>query len=731
MGLHVARRSSLRTARGGAGYLRTEARSAHTNLPAQIDLLERYRGLIALGRVKKDEEQIRVIMQLRRLHTELEGYAPPAVLARHLNQKHSVSSRSLYPEDEDLGPWWAATEPVQQSGSSHGLIRVRTHAEEIESLTTPKGLLITGPPGSGKSFIVDLWLSTVPTPFKARKHYSELVLEIYRAVWEETRRRMAVLYASDAPSELDGKPSQSWNKVIRDQWRQLLHSGSLPARWTRATNMSFSLSRTSLEPSIAYAVAQRLILRHWLLVFDEVQLLDVSSATLLADVLSWFWRMGGIVVGTSNKVPDDLYKNGVQRERLEPFVEALKARCPVIVMRATQDWREVRGNEGERSWYMSERRADFETALKSLTHSSSVPEASETELAVFGRRIRVPCEWPADGVCMFKFSELCDESLGPADYITLASRYRTFVVTSIPVLTLSVKDQARRFISLIDALYEARCRIVCLAEAQPEQLFFPDAQPESRTNTEGNRRLSDDVDVMMAEAVGETQDVYRPNVSSYDAPNMERERAPSAPLALDKLSIFSGKDEQFAFKRALSRLLEMTSASYARDEQWAPLPPSARKWETSAASPTPSAPSRASASPSASVSRPSHRRSGEYQRVAARPSSDFAEEACVHETLSAQKAAVPNPADRPPAPRLSADHVWGVREDWGERAREWGRGASVHNPAAAPGQTEVSPRDDSSAGERTGRGNARAGCVGKGASGGGDARTRGGGGGSS
>ena len=114
------------------------------------------------------------------------------------------------------------------------------------------------------------------------------------------------------------------------------------------------------------------------------------------------------------------------------------------------------------------------------------------------------------------------------------------------MLKLSAKNQARRFISLIDALYEARCRIICLAEAPPEQLFFPDAPLDSEvasTHNVGDNQVHSvhDVDVMMAEAVGETQDVYRPNVASYDAPNMERERTPSVPLALDKLSIFSGE----------------------------------------------------------------------------------------------------------------------------------------------------------------------------------------------
>ena len=157
----LTRYSALGTKRHVAG-LRTTSRLSdiaanHIGLPAQIDLLDRYRGLVALGRIKEDDEQIRVIMkvsqyrqfshartvrayaggiQLRRLHKELEGYAPPAVLARHLNQTHAVSAAGS--ESDESGPWWAASEPIQPPETSRGLIRVRTHAEEIDALTTPK-----------------------------------------------------------------------------------------------------------------------------------------------------------------------------------------------------------------------------------------------------------------------------------------------------------------------------------------------------------------------------------------------------------------------------------------------------------------------------------------------------------------------------------------------------------------------------------------------------------------
>ncbi|KAI5834072.1 hypothetical protein K523DRAFT_323055 [Schizophyllum commune Tattone D] len=561
------------------------ARDTGVGLPANSDLLDRYKGLVALGHIKQDEEQLRVVMQ----HSDDEG---------HISER-AVATR-------------------------------KSHAEELAALTTPKGLLLIGTPGSGKSFLVDLWLDTLSTPYKSRKHYSLLVLEIYRGVWEETQRRML-----ERHHEPDAAPAlpETWNKTIREHWRRLTRAGAAPIRWASGTRGSQAFSwYSATSESIAYTVAQRLVLRHWLLVLDELQLLDVSSATLLADVLSWYWRMGGVVVGTSNRVPDDLYRNGVQRDRLEPFVEALKIRCPVVEMRSDTDWREVIAHEGggRSSWYTTEERSEFDLAVK----QDNFGAVDAHHITVFGRQI--PTLRAGNGVAMFTFAELCHEAFGPADYISIAAKFSTVYITDLPVLRISDKNQARRFITLIDALYEARCRIVVLAEAPPHQLFFPEAGTAEQP----------DVDVMMAESVAETRDTYRPNVASYDAPNMEE--APEqvkTNTPLDQLSIFSGQDEQFAFKRALSRLMEMTSPAYASRRKWVPV--SDRQWETSsvASHPMPSSATRRQARPSPLA--------GSSEGA----NSDFAQEAAHESTTFTGR--------RPPAPRIAKKHVWGV-DDLGQ-----------------------------------------------------------------
>ncbi|KAG8689498.1 hypothetical protein FRC08_010920, partial [Ceratobasidium sp. 394] len=153
------------------------------------------------------------------------------------------------------------------------------------------GVILIAPPGRGKTFLLDMWFSSLPTRHKVRKHYSTLTLEMYRAVWEETQVRAARHRAGVGVGEVG---RVKWSAAIRARWKALFDKGEMPLTSTSSNDAG---TRLESELPMAQILAARLLLRQgWLLHIDELQLLDIGIATILADVLGHFWRMGGVVV---------------------------------------------------------------------------------------------------------------------------------------------------------------------------------------------------------------------------------------------------------------------------------------------------------------------------------------------------------------------------------------------------------------------------------------------------
>ncbi|KAG8705277.1 hypothetical protein FRC08_001744 [Ceratobasidium sp. 394] len=249
--------------------------------------------------------------------------------------------------------------------------------------------------------------------------------------------------------------------------------------------------------------------------------------------------MGGVVVATSNKVPGELYKNGLGAERVRGFVDALEARCDVVRVDGGKDWRREDGGGEGRGWYLEGKR--FEEVVRGVVDGRT---ETSTTLNIFNRRFHIshiylssdPSQPP---IARFTFAQLCNTALGTADYTTLASTFSTLILTDIPILRLSTKDQARRFIMLIDALYEARVKVLCLAEAEIDGLFFPDELAGKDGGMEGSERT------MMEEALSEGTVAYRPNVSMYQQEPIAKRKEERARrvdgLTLCELSVFTGE----------------------------------------------------------------------------------------------------------------------------------------------------------------------------------------------
>lgn len=172
------------------------------------------------------------------------------------------------------------------------------------------------------------------------------------------------------------------------------------------------------------------------------------------------------------------------------------------------------------------------------------------------------------GAARFDFSELCGEYLGPADYLSIASTFPIVIIDNVPIMTLLKKNEARSFITLLDALYECRVKLLIRAASSPDTLFFPDAD---------NLKTQDNLPWMESytKAQLDMTTPYRPNVSTYTGGN-EAERVVHVPLVdrpvdLSKLTAFTGEDERFAFRRAVSGLYEMPSQRWWETQTHMPL----------------------------------------------------------------------------------------------------------------------------------------------------------------
>jgi len=177
---------------------------------------------------------------------------------------------------------------------------------------------------------------------------------------------------------------------------------------------------------------------------------------------------GAVIVATANSGPDDLYRNGLQRDRFVPFIDLIKARLDVLDMGAGTDYRLAR-LAGRPVYHVplgEAATAELDAAFAELADGTP---AAPAELTVQGRMLAVPAA--ARGVARFGFAELCERPLGAADYLAVARAYHTVVLDGVPALTPQQRDVAKRFVVLIDALYEHKVKLIAAAAAAPEALY--------------------------------------------------------------------------------------------------------------------------------------------------------------------------------------------------------------------------------------------------------------------
>jgi cell division protein ZapE len=205
-----------------------------------------------------------------------------------------------------------------------------------------------------------------------------------------------------------------------------------------------------------------------LLCFDEFQVTDIADAMILGRLFEALFAQGVTLVATSNRRPDQLYKDGINRQLFLPFVDLLESRVEVVSVTGPHDYRLDRLRAAG-TWF-SPVDPDNERAFEALWREmlGHEEESGET-LEVLGRKVHFP--HAAGGLLKASFASLCSVALGPNDYVALAERFHTVFLEDVPRLTPDRREEARRFVILVDALYEARTHLIVLAEAEPVRLY--------------------------------------------------------------------------------------------------------------------------------------------------------------------------------------------------------------------------------------------------------------------
>eukprot|EP00250_Pteridium_aquilinum_P001043 c11233_g1_i1 orf=42-1949(+) len=415
--------------------------------------------------------------------------------------------------------------------------------------SSPKGLYIYGNVGCGKTMLMDMFYSAADGVVKHRRrlHFHAAFLEVHdwmHKLWKKQLEKKAVCdvaeYNTDDLDSLGTEPS-----TLKKEIRKWLDGEKRFEEENSATYVLDLVAEKLLIDSADAAGGARL------LCFDELQVVDVFTAVALAGIFTALIKRGAIIVATSNRAPSDLNKEGMQKEIFDKFIAELQCHCQLTLLGSDTDYRRLLAANENSNWknYFWPLDKDAHNSLE-LTWQHLVSEAGgKVELAMvpvmFGRTLEVPQS--CKGIARFSFEEICDRPVGAADYIALARNFHTVFVTGIPVMSMRNRDKARRFITLVDELYNHRRQLICTAASSIDELFLG--------SEEGSLI---DLESLQFETEAEDSRLRRDVTLSGSV-------APVGSTKEEKRSIqslLSGREELFAFQRAVSRLIEMQSPIY-------------------------------------------------------------------------------------------------------------------------------------------------------------------------
>ncbi|MDA9440862.1 ATPase [Bradyrhizobium sp. CCBAU 51745] len=289
----------------------------------------------------------------------------------------------------------------------------------------PRGLYVHGEVGRGKTMLMDLFFQHSNVEHKRRAHFHEFMADVHERIYD---------------------------------YRQSIARGQIP------------------DGDVIALTAHAIFEESWLLCFDEFHVTDIADAMILGRLFAKLFELGTVVVATSNVAPDDLYKGGLNRALFLPFIKQITDHMDVTRLDARTDFR-LEKLQGVPMW-LTPADGDADTALnRAWAKMTGNAKCKSRDIQIKGRTLHVPCS--AHGVARFAFADLCEKPLGASDYLRLAHDYHTILVDHIPVMDFSQRNAAKRFITLIDTLYDNAVKLMASADANPISLYIADEGTEA------------------------------------------------------------------------------------------------------------------------------------------------------------------------------------------------------------------------------------------------------------